>query len=294
MARKLKLLRIALLAIFLPIVVIALALWSVPDSLYLRMLETSLIPALKSNGILLNWGSGSIEPFQISLRRITLSIPAKLLTLAADECHVGMKPTQLLRGALAFDLRCQMYAGELQFDIGLGLSGQLEQARISTRALDIARHPQIAAFGLRTALLTIDAPSLVFKDGAADGRLMLTLDKIDKPQETMLPPMLTKLPVKIPAIRDGILKLPITLSGKKLRASGVEFNSSLGECSGDFEEDPTTLSGQFIVSLRSEGSTAIGPWLPFVSQGQLTQEDRRFSLSISGTPRAPRYKYRKA
>lgn len=235
-----------------------------------------------TRGVRVSYSSLSPHGIGAEVRGLDIWITKAFLGVNVDRLTASTAfGLNLLRATPETFLDGEMYGGTFRGTSavsGTKTSGSFEMNKIS-----LAKHPQIAGFGVRQGTLDMKVDSFeISEDKLSALKGSISLEGLET-----LPPILP-LPIKVPAISNGKGSADFESDGKSSMISNLIFDTNIGKVAGEIRAtvNPNTAqlssgSGKLQISLTNEGSSFIGPYLPLISQNRLTATDQVFTVSFT-------------
>ena len=205
-----------------------------------------------------------------------------------DTLEISPIWTSLFRRHAEFSITGQAYEGEIRGILGWRIPDGEGHARINIQGVHPHRQQQIAAAGITSGRLNLTAISTIERWSTfSETLLQLELSGMSKPSSTRA----AIIPVSIPAFFDLNIAAECRLSPLAIDCTRIEEDSSLGTVSAVARIPSQGLAEQLKISadvaLSPDGLTALGPYLPLVSNGRLTSDQGLFRVLATGTPAKP-------
>lgn len=185
------------------------------------------------------------------------------------------------------------------------LSYDLDNVRfgVAFDRLKIGLHPNLLAMGIKSGQLNLVLSDFVLRAGVLkSGRLLLLLEELSKPQETLLKAALLGLPfdVQVPAFDALDLQVDLDIQSNRVRIKRLESKSSLhklsgfGEISRNGDGKLMMIVASFRIDLRAAGVKSIAPWLAIASGGDPQSPSASYVIGVSGPFGRPVLKVRQS
>ncbi len=301
MKRLIKRALLACLCLALVIVTVLGGLLLVDPKIYTDYIKQHAIRAARDQNILISWGKSGMTPLNFTAYDFQASLPRLLLQLSASRLSLSQRPSSWLRLSPEIIIQADLYGGRAESRLQLGGPLGAMPRSITAAGVQPGKHPYVASFlGITSGSIELSAPEIrgqSVEDLTFIGDI--ALHNISKPQATTLTPALSGLPLAltIPAITSLSGSAHVDLSAEKLSISGLNLTSSLGDVLGRAVYQRTanghlsTLNAEFKIDLSEEGLKSAGPFLPLVSQNQLNDRSRSFTIALHGEPKRPQVRF---
>lgn len=287
------------LSVFAVLTIIAFL--SLDRSFLYRYIEQQLISAARDAGVRLSLTEPTLGVSGIRARRLEAFIAQLFLPLEMEEVAVTPYWTGLALLKASGEFSARAYGGSILLKGSRSLRGDVSNAQIEVKDLELAEHPYFSRLGITRGTLSLTIPSVHVRGAlVTDGDGTLKLAGVSKPDRTFFQYLFAGsfIPIPIPPVRDVSLEARATLKERELFLDVKKFDSSLGSAQvrGPIVLSPAgrvervDLHGS--VTLTDEGSIDIGPLLPGISADRLLPQTREFEFSVSGAPPYPTTTFR--
>jgi hypothetical protein len=231
-------------------------------------------------GFILGIKASSIQgfaPLRLELGKIK-SIP---LHFQINSPLVSLSP-RILPPGLKINISAEAYGGELTGTLaGLSDNGMLN---LIAKGIDLSKHPQMGSLGVISGHLSFEISKhplgLDWMDAAS---YKIDLNNLD----LELPEIISGLVKGLSSLRRGDLSLSLSIAkGGGFNLKGGKFNSSFGEmeltAEGVIEKSAQLrdVRAQVRFNLVGDDGAKLLPWIPILTNGALSGEQRRFSAEI--------------
>ncbi len=257
----------------------------------LRLIIQSELQQARKNGHHISWSGLSTGMKSASVESLTvwvpgpkikggLSIPVSVdLQGVAVALHAA--PLLMLQPSVAFETL--LYGGSIKGDADLTRSNSKLSARVDN--VEVGKHPQIAALGVRGGTLTGRIDQMVFDPaGPSQGTFSLSVRQLSVPALGT-----AKTLLRIDDLGAFDLDTAGTVTPKAIEISSLRLVSEFGEASGQVTAQnhltgSPNISGELHVSLSQHGSQVLGPWLPLIPGAGLQSDVRTFYVRMAPLP----------
>lgn len=213
--------------------------------------------------------------------------PRLFLNLSAQDIALRVSPLSALQLAPSGSLTAGLYGGTAQALFSGNVQDNRGTASIELRNVQLSRHPQFRALGFTGGKLDGTLPRLELARGEisrTEGTLSLTALERSGGLTDLLP-----LPIKLPPISNGEIRLAFRQEGQKVLIDSLESTSNLGTISARGAVIAGTMQLRLSVALSHEGVSFAGPYLQLISSGKLSSDDGIFQATLSGPLNRPRF-----
>ena len=218
----------------------------------------------------------------IFLSRALLSIPFK-------NPKIDISASSLLGDPKA-NLKAKLYSGNFEATVE---AGDVLNAELRGSQINLSQIPQLIGLGITKGKISIDANPLIISNNRVKNlEAKIDIDKLHKPQKTVLPGKMlgSPLDITIPVIKSLTAHTFVKLKDSKISIKPIDIKSSLGAFKGEFTGSLNSLGrissakGEFTVNLSKAGSDEFGAFLPLISSNEIGPKDKNFRLVISISP----------
>jgi hypothetical protein len=289
-----KLLKKAFIFLLIILALIAIVLLSIGKKPVNTFIEQQIVSAAQQQGIRLAFENAEVGLMTFSAKSAEVFVSPLLLLLPFKNVSLAPHYGSLLKGSLDATLKAQFAGSEATLTgVSIGPNGAILNGHI--QKLDIASIQQLSMLGISKGIAEIHADNVHIdadNDFPTTGTVGITIQQIEKPNQTIIPLTLDGLPLSltIPPLNRGKVEGVINFGqgSQAVVIRKLDWLSSWGavSLSGALSsERELKLKGETFLS--NEGSEAFRSYLPLISQGRLKYETKKFSFSITGPMRRP-------
>ncbi len=264
----------------------------------LRVVAQEALRAAQRSGARISWEGLTARGFTVSLESFGAWLPGPPLNkgirppikIDLQRSQIRVRPWSLLLLDPVVDFTVRAYGGSIE-----GTATRVRTSpQVSARAqdVDLAKHDQLRALGLASALVSGTLSDFEgMRDNAAHGTFDIVVSQINVPK---IPQSLSL--IQLSPLSHGEIHLRGTLDPDKLELTQLKITSSYGSVDGAGKalnlsrRGSESADGEFRVAIGDEIHAQVAPFLPVLSNNVLQSSTRQFKARMKGFPcsRTPR------
>lgn len=257
----------------------------------LRLIIQSGLQQARKEGHHISWSGLATGIKSASLESLTVWVPGPKIrgvisipiSVELEGVAVTFNAAPLLRLRPSVAYQTSLYGGSIKGDAHM--SGPNSEFSAQIENVELGRHPQIAALGVRGGTISGLISHMVFNPaGPTDGTFSISIQDLSLPAFGA-----TKTLLRVDDLGAFDLDTAgeVTLQG--IEVSTLKVRSKFGEASGQLTAqnhltDSPKVSGNLRVSLSEQGSQVFGAWLPLIPGAGLDAATKAFSVSFMPLP----------
>jgi hypothetical protein len=239
-------------------------------------------------GSRISWSGLSTSMLSVKLDSLSFWVPGPLIrgnvralvSVDTQSATVSLIPSSIATLKPTFSYALKLYGGSVS-----GTAAPLGQAPSITSLISevqLGLHPQLAATGLRGGHISGEIKDLLVEGGVPRSATFdLSVGQLTAPATPI-----GGLPISGAVLGEINLSATGTLNPESLHLKRLSTSTDFGSVDGTLTvvapfTDAPTIQGELKVSLAEKGISAVGAWLPSLTDGAISSSDRAFMVRIA-------------
>jgi len=239
----------------------------------------------------ISWSGLSASMLSVKLDSLSFWVPGPvirgsvraLVSVDTERATVSLIPSSIARLKPTFSYALTLYGGSVS-----GTAAPLGKTPSITSLISgvqLGLHPQLAAAGLRGGHISGQIKDLMMEAGVPRSATFdLSVGQLTAPATPI-----GGLPLSGAVLGEIDISAKGTLNPDSLHLDRLSTSNDFGSVDGTLTvlspfTDAPTIQGELKVSLAEKGISAVGAWLPSLTDGAISSSDRPFMVKLATVP----------